>query len=68
MQSFEGNDEALTSVFGNVRALSAVLGTAGAQGETYAAVLDNISNSTGIVDEGFENVSQTDPALNSSKP
>ena len=59
MQSFEGNDEALTSVFGNVRALSAVLGTAGAQGETYAAVLDNISNSTGIVDQGFENVSQT---------
>ena len=59
MTAFEGNDEALTSVFGNVRALSAVLGTAGAQGETYAAVLDNISNSTGIVDEGFENVSQT---------
>ena len=59
MKSFEGNDEALTSVFGNVRALSAVLGTAGAQGETYAAVLDNISNSTGIVDEGFENVSGT---------
>lgn len=59
MQSFEGNDEALTSVFGNVRALSAVLGTAGAQGETYAAVLDNISNSTGIVDDGFKNVSQT---------
>jgi len=59
MTAFEGNDEALTSVFGNVRALSAVLGTAGAQGETYAAVLDNISNSTGIVDEGFENVSGT---------
>lgn len=59
MKSFEGNDEALTSVFGNVRALSAVLGTAGAQGETYAAVLDNISNSTGIVDDGFKNVSQT---------
>ena len=59
MTAFEGNDEALTSVFGNVRALSAVLGTAGAQGETYAAVLDNISNSTGIVDEGFANVSQT---------
>ena len=59
MTAFEGNDEALTSVFGNVRALSAVLGTAGAQGETYAAVLDNISNSTGIVDDGFKNVSQT---------
>ena len=58
-ESFKGNDEALASVFGNVRALSAVLGTAGAQGETYAAVLDNISNSTGIVDEGFKNVSQS---------
>lgn len=59
MESFKGNDEALASVFGNVRALSSVLGTAGAQGETYAAVLNNISNSTGIVDEGFKNVSQT---------
>jgi len=59
MKSFEGNDEAISSVFGNVRALSAVLGTAGAQGETYAQVLDNISNSTGIVDEGFKNVSET---------
>ena len=59
MQSFKGNDEALASVFGNVRALSAVLGTAGAQGETYAEVLNNISNATGIVDKGFENVSKT---------
>lgn len=59
MKSFKGNDEALASVFGNVRALSAVLGTAGAQGETYAQVLNNISNSTGIVDEGFKNVSQS---------
>lgn len=58
MEGFKGNDEALASVFGNVRALSNVLGTAGAQGETYAAVLDNISNSTGIVDEGFKNVSE----------
>ena len=58
-ESFKGNDEALVSVFGNVRALSTVLGTAGAQGEAYANVLNNISNSTGIVDEGFKNVSQT---------
>ncbi len=59
MESFKGNDAAIASVFGNVRALSTVLGTAGAQGETYAQVLNNISNSTGIVDEGFKNVSQT---------
>lgn len=59
MESFEGNDAAISSVFGNVRALSAVLGTAGAQGEQYASVLDNIENSTGIVDDGFKNVSET---------
>ena len=58
-ESFKGNDEALVSVFGNVRALSTVLGTAGAQGEAYADVLNNISNSTGIVDDGFKNVSET---------
>jgi TP901 family phage tail tape measure protein len=58
-ESFKGNDEAIVSVFGNVRALSTVLGTAGAQGEAYADVLNNISNSTGIVDDGFKNVSQT---------
>jgi len=58
VKSLEGNDEALASVFGNVRALSNVLGTAGAQGETYAEVLENISNATGIVDEGFENVTK----------
>ena len=58
-EAFKGNDEALTGVFGNVRALSNVLGTAGAQGEAYADVLNNISNSTGIVDDGFANVSKT---------
>ena len=58
VKSLEGNDEALASVFGNVRALSNVLGTAGAQGETYAEVLENISNATGIVDKGFENVTK----------
>ena len=59
MQQFEGNSDAMTAVFGNVRALSAVLGTAGAQGEAYAEVLHNIENATGIVDDGFENVSKT---------
>lgn len=58
LESFEGNDRAVSTLFGNVRALSNVMGTAGAQGETYASVLDNIENSTGIVDEGFDNVSK----------
>ena len=59
MQQFEGNSDAMTAVFGNVRALSAVLGTAGAQGEAYAQVLHNIENAAGIVDDGFKNVSNT---------
>ena len=59
LTAFKGNDDALASVFGNVRALSNVLGTAGAQGEAYADILNNIQNSTGIVDEGFKKVSET---------
>jgi len=58
-EAFKGHDEALTGVFGKVRAISNVLGTAGAQGEAYAEVLNNIENATGIVDDGFENVSNT---------
>ena len=58
LESFEGNDRAVATLFGNVRALSNVLGTAGAQGEVYADVLNNIENATGIVDEGFDNVSK----------
>jgi TP901 family phage tail tape measure protein len=57
--ALKGNDEGLSSVFGNVRALSNVLGTAGAQGESYAIVLDSIRKSLGMVDDGFENVSKT---------
>ena len=59
LTAFKGNDDALASVFGNVRALSNVLGTAGAQGEAYADILKNIENSAGIVDQGFKNVSDT---------
>ena len=58
LESFEGNDRAVATLFGNVRALSNVLGTAGAQGEVYADVLNNIEHATGIVDEGFDNVSK----------
>jgi TP901 family phage tail tape measure protein len=59
LTAFKGNDDALASVFGNVRALSNVLGTSGAQGEAYAQILNNIENSAGIVDDGFKNVTNT---------
>lgn len=58
MEKFHGNAAAISRVFPNVRGLSAVLGTAGAQGQQYAQVLDNIQNSTGILDSAFTDVSQ----------
>jgi len=59
VDKFKGNTEALADMFPNVRALSAVLGTAGAQGETYAQVVDNIINSQGILNEAFKVTSET---------
>tara|TARA_R110000803_G_scaffold17599_1_gene47393 strand:+ start:41 stop:2044 length:2004 start_codon:yes stop_codon:yes gene_type:complete len=59
VDALKGNDEGLSSLFGNVRALSNVLGTAGAQGESYKVILDSIANSTGMVDKAFENVAKT---------
>lgn len=43
LEKFHGNDEALADVFGRVEALRNVLGTAAAQGDTYAAVLGSIT-------------------------
>lgn len=56
---FDGNAEAISQVIPNVRALSAVLGTAGAQGEQYSQIVDNINNSQGILDEAFERTTET---------
>ena len=62
MKAFEGNEEALSAVIPNVRALRTVLGTAGAQGEEYIKIAENISRSTGLVDAAFENASQRSAA------
>ena len=56
---FKGQEEILAQVIPNVRALSGVLGTAGSQGEAFAQINENIANSLGIVDEGFNRVRQT---------
>lgn len=58
IKALKGNDEGLSSMFGNVRALSNVLGTAGAQGESYGKILDSINRSTGMVGDAFNNVSK----------
>lgn len=56
--AFKGNDEALSAVIPNVRALAAALGTSGAQAEKYEEVLLSIQNSTGLVDKGFAKASK----------
>ncbi len=56
---FEGNTEALTKVIPNIRALSGVLGTAGAQGEDFAAAEREIAEATGLVDEAMSIVAET---------
>lgn len=55
----KGNDDALAAIIPNIRALAGVMGTAGAQGDQMKAVLDEIANSTGVLDEGFTTASQT---------
>ena len=55
---FEGNEEALARVIPEIEALSAVLGTAGAQGEAYVKVLEGIKDETDKVAEGMDRISE----------
>lgn len=59
VDSFEGNEKALSSFAGRVRGLAAIMGTAGAQSESYLEIANNIADSSGNMDEGFERVSDT---------
>jgi TP901 family phage tail tape measure protein len=59
IQSFGGNTEGLSRVFGDVQGLTAVLATAGAQGDVYAETLKNIQNSAGGVDAAFKRTAET---------
>ncbi len=59
METFGDNDQAIASMFGNVRALTTVLGTAGAQAETYEQVLNSLTDSQGALNEAFEIVENT---------
>ncbi len=49
----KGNGDAVGALFGNVRALAGVMGTAGSQAASYRQILDQISHSTGTLNERF---------------
>ena len=59
VRAFEGNTSELARVIPNVRALAGVLGTAAAQGDGFLEITDNITNSTGILDDAFDRVQRT---------
>jgi len=55
----DGNSTTLSELIPSVEGLASVLGTAGAQGEEYEQILRDIQSSTGLVDKGFKEVSET---------
>jgi TP901 family phage tail tape measure protein len=52
--SLHGNADATGALFGNVRALAGVLGTAGTQAQSYRQTLEQIQTGTGTLNAAFE--------------
>lgn len=57
--AFNDNGVEMSAFFSKSQALKGVLGVLGNQTETYKEVLDDLSQSTGFVEDGFNTVSQT---------
>ncbi|GAG54913.1 unnamed protein product, partial [marine sediment metagenome] len=53
VKAADGNAQSIARIIPNIRALSGVLGTAGAQGIAYADITEKIANSQGILDEAI---------------
>ena len=58
-KNLEGNNEALTSMFGSSQAVTGALATMGLQADTYAEVLDGMNKSQGNVENGMQILNQT---------
>lgn len=58
-ERFKGNDEAVTKVFGSVRALQPVLSLTGANAEAVRAIFERMKNTSGSVDEAFKKLEQS---------
>lgn len=59
VQASEGNLDIIGELIPNVRALSGVLGTAGSQADEFRQIQEDIRNSLGLTQEGFETVQET---------
>ena len=57
-----GNADAMTALFGNVRALTGVFALAGKQSEEFAKILKSNENAAGAADEAFKKMNETTEA------
>lgn len=57
--AFDGNIEATTAVFGNIRALSGVLDLMGASAEDNRVVFEKMADTTGVLDEALAITAET---------
>jgi TP901 family phage tail tape measure protein len=57
--AFDGNTEAMTSVFKNSRALRGVLGIVGKSAEEVRAIMDSMRDTSGATDQAFQTMSRT---------
>ncbi len=58
-EKFAGNEAAAASVFGNIRALSGVMDLMGANVETTRQIFENMTDTTGMLDEAFAGTAET---------
>jgi len=58
-EKFEGNDDAIASVFGNVKALTGVMDLMGANVEGTREIFANMKDTTGILDQAFDDLKDT---------
>jgi TP901 family phage tail tape measure protein len=59
VEKFDGNEAAIASVFGNVRALSGVLDLFGANAEGTMEILAEMTDEVGVLDDAFEIMENT---------
>jgi TP901 family phage tail tape measure protein len=57
--TLSGNDEAVSRVFGNIRALSGVLDLMGSNVEGTRQIFDGMANSTGVLNDAFSVTADT---------
>jgi TP901 family phage tail tape measure protein len=59
IEKTEGNDTAMSNMFGSVESLASILGVAGAQGADYKDIVAGMKGELDLLNTGFEQVEET---------